>query len=288
MNMSIEVLLTMIALECLSAPLICAQQPMARAEFEVAAIKLNSSCGYGPGRGGAPQSPGTLSLDCHTVQNLIQMAYDSWANGVSLNPRIIQIFGGPGWIDSEYYDIHAKAEGGAPVPKMAGPMLQTLLETRFKLKVHRETREGPVYVLTVAKSGPKLQQTKEGSCIPLDFNHPPPPPAPGQPFPNLCGPQRMGRNGSALTMGAVGMTVADFANGLLGKYVDHPILDKTGLTGLFDFHLEFSPAPMAGPQANGLGDTSNGAMASDFAGLSIFAALEQRELSARLHEIRRA
>src|SRR2546426_8284300 len=58
-------------------------------------------------------------------------------------------------------------------------MLQLLLEDRFKLKVHRETRELPVYVMTVANSGPKLQPSKEGSCFPRG-TLPPPPPLPGR------------------------------------------------------------------------------------------------------------
>jgi uncharacterized protein (TIGR03435 family) len=70
---------------------------------------------------------------------------------------------------------------------LAGPMLQAFLEERFQLKAHRETREMPVYALTVGKSGLKTPPLAEGACTPIDLSHPPPPPAPGQPPPNLCG-----------------------------------------------------------------------------------------------------
>ena len=66
-------------------------------------------------------------------------------------------------------------------------MLQALLEDRFKLKIHRESREVAVYALTVAKGGPKLKPFKEGSCTPVDLANPAPPLSPGQPIPLLCG-----------------------------------------------------------------------------------------------------
>src|SRR5690348_10113856 len=65
---------------------------------------------------------------------------------------------------------------------MLGPMMQRLLEDRFHLKIHRETRDGPVYLLTVARGGPKLRQFQEGSCTP--FAVPQPPLEPGKRY---CG-----------------------------------------------------------------------------------------------------
>jgi uncharacterized protein (TIGR03435 family) len=70
---------------------------------------------------------------------------------------------------------------------MNGPMLQALLEDRFKLKVHRETREIPVYVLTEAAGGPKIEPFREGSCVAVDLDKLLPPAEPGQPDPELCG-----------------------------------------------------------------------------------------------------
>ncbi len=115
----------------------------------------------------------------------------------------------PSWIDDSFYEVNAKAEDNAPIAKMAGPMLQTLLEERFALKIHRETKELPVFILTVAKSGLKMQRTKEGSCVPVDMNHPPPALVPGQPGP--CGPQSLRRirssNPTTIGVGGRGMAV---------------------------------------------------------------------------------
>jgi uncharacterized protein (TIGR03435 family) len=153
------------------------------------------------------------------LKELIQFAYGLYANGRTPTPAPLQISGGPGWIDSDRFDIEAKAEGDASEEMMAGPMLQTLLEDRFRLKVHRETRERPVYALTVAKSGLKLQPLKE-AC------HPPDP----------CGVAKMRPNGQNMTLDVHAMGMVDFA-GSLG--LDRPVIDKTGVAGIFDFHLEF-------------------------------------------------
>ena len=90
---------------------------------------------------------------------------------------------GPSWIDSAYYAIDAKPEGAHAAAMMLGPMMQALLEGRFKLTVHRETKEMPAYALVVAK-GPKLAATKKGSCTPVDLTQSPRPLLePGQPHP---------------------------------------------------------------------------------------------------------
>ncbi len=87
--------------------------------------------------------------DCH--DRLLQGAYIIFATGMESRAAQTEITGGPDWMRSERYDVAAKAEGPATVAQMLGPMMQVLLETRFAAKVHRETRELPVYVLTVGK-----------------------------------------------------------------------------------------------------------------------------------------
>jgi uncharacterized protein (TIGR03435 family) len=76
----------------------------------------------------------------------------------------------PSWADSERYTIEAKPQGNPGVGIMRGPMLQALLEDRFALKIRRETREGRVYLMTVAKGGSKLQPF-HGGCTPFDLVH---------------------------------------------------------------------------------------------------------------------
>src|SRR5438067_6869146 len=153
----------------------------------------------------------------------------------------MQVVGGPGWIDSDRYDIVAKAEQNPPRTQLYGPMLRALLEDRFKLKVHRETKELPVYLLTIAKGGTKLQLTKEGSCIPADINHPLPQPSPGQPRPRACGSQTTGPDG---TFDIYGATMASLCIQLAIR-LDRDVIDKTGIAGMFDIHLEVSRADLA-------------------------------------------
>src|SRR5439155_4842339 len=123
-------------------------------------------------------------------------------------PLETTIEGGPDWIRSERWDVDATAEGTPGSAMMQGPMLQTLLEERFKVKLHRETREVPVYIVTVAKGGPKLTPFKEGSCVSIV---PPPGPqttlAPGQ---HRCA-SFGGRKGPNMIIDVEGRTVEEFA-----------------------------------------------------------------------------
>src|SRR5207244_1024386 len=117
--------------------------------FEVASIKSCSA----PLNGPAPNSsPGRLATDCAELLNLIGNAYTEFADGyLNLNGEPAPITGGPYWLSSASYDINATAEGNPSVPLMLGPMMQRLLEDRFQLKIHRQTSEGSVYFLTVAR-----------------------------------------------------------------------------------------------------------------------------------------
>ncbi len=204
-------------------------------KFEVASIRPSTRCDTGA-RSGGGSSPGRLTLTCQSVEGLIGGAYVRFANGqFSTQPRGISIEGGPAWTRSERYDIKAKPEGDASFEMMNGPMLQALLEDRFKLKIHRETREVPVYALVVAKGGHKLQPFKEGSCTPIDINKFTPPPDS-----NNCH-ARGTKKGSNQEVNAQGMRVDDFSRIFLNGALDRPVIDKTGITGRFDFHLEYAP-----------------------------------------------
>lgn len=194
-------------------------------------------------------APGRLTATRLTPRDLIQIAYGMFADGVTQNPHRPQVFGGPAWIDSETYDIAAKAEDNAPVARMYGPMLQTLLEERFALSIHKETRQFPVYVLTVAKNGAKVPATKEGSCTPLDLRHPPAAQEPGQAAPDICGRGSVRAVNGNTVIESHGATVASFAERLV-EMLNLPVIDKTGLTGMFDIHLEFA-SDNARPDSSG-------------------------------------
>jgi uncharacterized protein (TIGR03435 family) len=208
---------------------------------------------------------------CIAVQDLIQAAYGTFANGPNANQRLLQVLKAPGWVESDVYDITAKPTGNATIDQMYGPMLQVLLEDRFRLKIHRETRELPIYTLTVAKSGLKVQVTREGSCTRLDLNHLPPQPAPGQPPPAFCGHTAIKTNGMNITVDAHGIGMAAFAGITLSTRVnlDRPVTDQTGLTGLFDIHLEFAAA-------NTPSDINGGIALPGDSAPSIFTALQEQ------------
>jgi uncharacterized protein (TIGR03435 family) len=223
-----------------------AQTPDRLPTFEVATVKPTEAMDFNHCAGGdGPAGPGRLVLKCATVANLIQQAYVLFTNGLSLNPQTFPISGGPTWLDSDHYDITAKVDANPPMEVLMGPMLQTLLEDRFKLKLHRETREVPVYALTVAKGGLKLKPLEKPDCTPVDIAKILAPPAPGQQPPNFCGGTKLGRNGGVLTLTIHAMSLKEFcqyiSRGPLGPQLDRPVIDKTGTGGVFDFHLEFVP-----------------------------------------------
>lgn len=211
-------------------------------KFEVASIR---PCKEEPGQrsGGGNSSPGRLNVKCASLKGLINQAYLLFASGqfrVGLPPPIE---GGPAWINSEHYEINARAESSVSLDMMNGPMLQALLEDRFKLRLHRETRDVPVYALTVAKSGLRLQPFKEGSCTPVDRTQFAPfsaPPTPDQILKNCHA--RGTREGPNLKVEAQGMTIDEFAKIFLDTHaLGRPVIDKTGIAGRFDFHLEYAP-----------------------------------------------
>ena len=248
-------------------------QTAARPEFEVASVKPSGTCPNQSGDEGP--SPGRLNLSCATLRNLIQIAYGAFEGG-TLNAKILDVTGGPSWLDSDHWDISAKAEGPASATATLGPMLQTLLEDRFQLKVHKEARDKPVYALTLMKDASKLQPMKDGSCVPIDLDNLPRGNSPGATPPKYCGGGSVQFRQGNLIADVPGATMAEFAGRFLAGNVDRPIVDKTGLTGRYDIHLEFSrdltpPAP-----ANLGGAEAPNTQSQAPAGPSIFTALQQQ------------
>lgn len=227
-------------------------------DFEVASIKLcRADIPDNVRTGAGIQSPTLLDIECQSVRGLIQMAYVGFASGLRMTPVRIPIEGGPAWLDSERYSVQAKTDGTPSQVMMHGPMLQRLLEDRLRLRIHRETREIPVYALTVAKGGPKLQPFHEGTCNVYDISASfPPPPPPENPCHN-----RGGLRGGVLAIDVQAATLDDIAMFYLGG-LDRPIVDKTGISGRFDFHLEYVPDSKTGD--------------ADPSGPSIFTAVQEQ------------
>lgn len=196
-----------------------------RAQFEVASLKPNKSAGsvtkllYLEG--------GRFSATNASLKNLIGYAYKA---------QYFAISGGPAWIDSDRFDIEAKAEDSDATHAQIEAMLQSLLADRFRLTVHRETKQVAVYVILPAKKGTKLTSPGEVKCVEFRPDSPiPPPPAPGEPPFIPCG--RLWGTGSQISGGKVTMSqLTETLAGIMAR----PVIDQTNFTGTFDVHLEFS------------------------------------------------
>ncbi len=265
-----------IALACFSY----AQQPR---PLSYQQITIEPSAGTGRMR--ASWTPQGLSAKNVLLRNLIEMAYQV---------RDFQISGAPPWIASDKFDITAKSEtSNAEPPQHSNDqslaemrrMLQTLLADRFKLKVHRQMQELPVYALTVAKGGLRMRRSQDENCPAFHWSRNDP--AADAPPLDHCGAILTGPNRRLNhTLDAVGMSIASplrqpdaspaVPSGDLIGFVslwgalDHPVIDKTGVKGRFDFHLEWSR--QSKPDASAL---------DQFTNPSIFTALEQ-ELGLKL------
>jgi uncharacterized protein (TIGR03435 family) len=211
--------------------------PRGRPEFVVASIK---ECNPTDQTANSTSLPGRLSLICWPLWRLIADAYETFATGETepLNLLVpLPLEGAPAWVNSARYSINAKAEGPQSGAMMRGPLMQALLENRFQLKTHRDTREVPAYILTVAKGGAKLRPTEEGSCNrvdPADLARSPKVMPGGKPW---CLAPTITRKGSFTLFDLPGATL-----GVFSKFVHpdgRPVIDRTGLTGVFDFHLEW-------------------------------------------------
>jgi uncharacterized protein (TIGR03435 family) len=225
----------------LAAPLWPQQKPA----FEVASVKPAAP---GERDGLAIQPGGRLVATNFTLKTLIAIAYHLPAFGLA---------GAEGWMANDRWSIVAKSDNGSDVPAWAPPYipdvmavrLQSLLEDRFLLKTHREKRDLKAYTLTVAKAGSKL--------------------AAGDP---PSGKMRAGPGVIVASSATMDQIVT-----YLNRIMDMPVVDKTGLTGLYDINLKFAPEsthPLtAGPPADG-----SAAAPGD---PTIFEALEQLGLNLR-------
>lgn len=209
-------------------------QTAPRVEFDVASIKLAA-----PGQRGTyirTLPGGTVNIANMQVKDLIVL-------GWRIEP--FQITGGPAWLGSTRYDISAKPDK-ASKPKETLLMLQALLQDRFQLKMHRETRELPIYALVLAKKsaklGPGLTPSKEGGCAPPDPTKPPHPPDPAKPSTLGCGGMMTGHS----RLAAASIPIADLAK-MLSRILGRTVINKTGLTGEFDVSLVWMPNESQAP-----------------------------------------
>jgi uncharacterized protein (TIGR03435 family) len=226
------------------------QAPPSASPFDAASVKLSRP---GDSRGSTFQfTPGGgLNITNGTLRDIIETAY---------SVRDFQILGGPGWLNSERYDVSARS---APHDAQTGPgdspnrvadtrlRLQTLLAERFKLNIHRETRHVPIYALVVGKSGSKLI---EGETAVSERS----------------------TGGIRAACGQMTGTMASMAN--LAVYLERqlrrPVVDRTGLSGRYNFQLEWTPD--SGPCSTPLDGSGPGAPVNSSDGPSIFTAVQEK------------
>lgn len=200
-------------------------------KFAVVSIRKNNS--------GGPQHIGVATADGYQMNNLFLgylffMAYVPQTGDAAFY-SVDQFVGMPAWLtgDDEHYDVDAKVDEAdvadwqnpAKQPAMLRSMLQAMLEDRFKLVVHRGTREAPVYLLVVGKSGPKFKEMNPGELHP--------------------GARRMPGGGTLsreqeddqMTVHYFGISIAQLARWVLGD-PGRPVVDKTGLAGRYDVTIQ--------------------------------------------------
>jgi len=158
---------------------------------------------------------------------LIQQAFDV---------KDFQIIGAPGWATSDQFDINAKAENPDVNSEQLREMLRSLLGERFNLKFKKETREHQIYALVEGKGGHKLH------------------PSQTQPLKEDTPPDAMIRIGRR-ELAAEGASISDLTN-MLAQKLGRPVTDKTGIKGLFDFKLQFTPDEIRGVETDPAADTS--------------------------------
>jgi uncharacterized protein (TIGR03435 family) len=234
------------------------QDKPAPSKFEVASLKRN--LGTPAGRMTFQASPGgRFTAENMPLRLLMQRAY-----GV----RPFQISGGPGWIDSDRFDITAKADGPALESQIIGPMLQALLEERFRLILHRETKEIAVLNLTQVAGG-KFAASKSADCANVE---PAPLPPGGSPMPCHEVVLSLSPDGARLRgeQANTSQLVVTLAN-ILGR----PVIDRTSNPGWFDLDLEVSMDGLEGVLSL-LGLPNRTDQAPDNPKPSIFTALTER------------
>lgn len=208
-------------------------------KFEVASVRENTS---GDGKIAFGIQPGGRFNAVNVpLWDLIRQAYAV---------QRTQIVGAPDWTETARFDVVAKAEGDIPRSGPGAPlgplnfMVQDLLEDRFKLRAHRETRELPIYALTLARSDRKLGAGLRPSTVDCAAmrgrggrgGFAPGPPAPGER--PTCG-MRMAPNGVM----AGGILLTQLTQ-VLSQVTQRMVIDRTGLEGNFDVELSFTPDRM--------------------------------------------
>lgn len=195
-----------------SAPLVQA--------FDVVSIKRNttsSSFAANP-----PLKGGRIRFTNVTLKDMLSVAYPV---------DELHMYGGPAWIDNEHYDVEATTTELSASDDRYHQMLQAMLADRFRLTLHRESKQEPIYALVIGKKGLAAKATPSGACSVIA---PGTEPQPGQTPCSKCTSQ------SRTHLECVGMTTARLAY-ILSFISGRPVVDQTGYGGRFNINFDFTP-----------------------------------------------
>jgi uncharacterized protein (TIGR03435 family) len=226
-----------------------APKPTVPLAFEVTSVKPRTTP-PAPGEfGGIHALPGGQKYEARFVplKLMIKLMYKITDS---------QIVGGPDWINTDRFDVDAKAEKPTTLDNLH-ILFQNMLGDRFKLQFHRETRTLPAFVLTVDKGGSKMKvnEDPEPFQIPIQFSSGGPAPVP----PTFAG--------TRCNIEYLGWWLGQQLNG--AQQIDRPVVDQTGLKGFYDFKLTYAPdlSGRTGP---------NGEQPPSFDGPNLFQALKEQ------------
>jgi uncharacterized protein (TIGR03435 family) len=256
-HLSGTVVLVVAAIAVAVMPVASQAPPAQKPSFEVATVKPNASGDIRTLILGQPG--GRFTVTNATLKMVMAAAY---------RVRDFQISGGPNWVATDRWNIEGKAEEGS-IPQLTGPpdqtvpnplmlMVQSLIEDRFQLKMHRETKDMPVYELVIEKAGSKMKLSEDQTLPPL--------PQPGVPL--TRGLMRVGRG----SLGDNGIFFRNLVQ-VLSQQLGRTIIDKTDLKGLYDIKLKWTPELGQGPVALGGADAPP---PPDTSAPSIFTALQEQ------------
>ena len=213
-----------------------AQQPPTKVEFEVASIKPS-----------APQPLGRVMIRMNVDDGMLRYTNVALKDCIRTAYRVKDFqVQGPDWLGSARFDIDAKLPDGASKDQVP-EMLQALLADRFKLTIHRENKEHPVYALVAGKNGPKLKPAEDapdGGAVSI------PKSKDGGSMPRGNMMIQMDRAGAHLK--APSATLANLAD-IISRFSERPVIDMTGIEGQYDFDLVFSPETLRGVKMMGGG-----------------------------------
>ena len=194
-------------------------QPVAAPEFDVTSVKPSRLDGWQ----GVDTMPGRIRADSITLNRCIRQAYN-------IGPH--QLIGGPDWILTDRWEIVARADRPVDDDDTLMLMLRSLLADRFQLVVHRETRNLPAYVLEVNRSGPKMQKAAAGDS------------------------DTEMQGGRGRVMLAARKVPMDELADILGRRMDRPVVNRTGLSGGFNFSLHWAADSGRSPSDGAVDDVS--------------------------------